>query len=246
MDNEFSKYLNNLRKRANSNRFQRKRINYDMNRSLQILEAIGLGHNNNFDINIHIENYKKMIQYFMADEKFEGNLNAGLLLKGIPGTGKTFAFFIFQQFLLELGVTKVYNSEKNNVGFSLKRCKEIVSDFESEKNGGENSLKKYKTSDKIICLDDLGEEIKDGKLAIHYNTECNVIENIFTARYENFLKFGTITHATTNYTFVSDTTQGKKFFFKEFYGIRVEDRMNEMFNVITFKGSSLRKKNGIN
>lgn len=64
------------------------------------------------------------------------------------------------------------------------------------------------------------------------------MEEILTARYESFLKYNTITHATTNFIFDSTGTRP----FKQLYGERVEDRMKEMFNEITFKGESKRSR----
>jgi len=227
-----------------ASRYKRIAYDYDFEKSMLMLMAIGKGFCDDFEIDLDlVDPYTQMLKYFMADDSFEGDLYRGLLLKGKMGCGKSIAFYVFHKFLQYSGISKYkhYNQpEPGDCTFNIVRCKDIRSIFEDTEpgRGGDNAIKHFKIHKEIMCFDDLGEEVRYGKTAMHYNNECNVMEEILTARYESFLRYGTITHCSTNYNFES----GNKRYFKDFYGERVEDRMKDMFNEITFKGESKRKR----
>jgi len=235
--------LNKLTESIRTSRYYRNEITYNFNNSIQILTAVGKGFCPSFEIdNDYFDIYKNMLMYFMADPEFPGDLNRGLLLKGPVGSGKTLSFLIFHKFLQVTGISRYSSSnipEPGDCSFTIIRCKDIKGLYEDSEpgKGGDNAIKDFKFNRSIKCFDDLGEELQYGN-SIHFGRECNVMEEILTARYELFLRYGTITHCTTNYSF---DLEGKRHFNK-LYGERVEDRMKEMFNEITFKGESKRAR----
>jgi len=238
-----SDYLKRITESIRASRYSRIPYEYDFNKSMAMLEAIGKGFNPAFKLEgEYFELYKKLLMYFMADPEFKGDLQRGLMLRGTLGSGKTLAFAIFQKFMQYNGMAHYTSSnipEQGNCSYRMIRCMDIKAFYEDTQpgKGGEPAVHEFKFSRNIICFDDLGEETKGGKeKAFYYGHETNLMEDILTARYELFLKFGTITHCTTNYSF---DLEGKRHF-RTLYGDRVEDRMKEMFNEIIFKSESKR------
>lgn len=81
-----------------------------------------------------------------------------------------------------------------------------------------------------IVIDDLGTE--DFPL-MKYGTPCNLLADVLDRRYyEGFHRNGVRTIVTCNLT-------DKQL--RERYGLRIDDRMNEMFTFATVEGRSLRK-----
>lgn len=202
---------------------------------LEIVKAIGKGFNMNFVIdNSNKEFYKNMIMYFMDDPKIEDkglSLKKGIMVRGNVGTGKTIAMLVFQY-----NPQRHYNFTKP---FRLISTRQIQQEFA---NNGFKELEKYSTKsfqtssfaygkDKPFarCFDDLGVENHNAKF---YGQDCNVIAEILLDRYEMFVKYGMITHATTNLT----PTELSKI-----YGDRVRSRMAEMFNDFVLEGSDRRQ-----
>ncbi len=171
--------------------------------------------------------------YFTGSKNFEKlkhldapSLSKGILLRGQVGTGKTLAMRLFNDFL----------GQWNVQGFRILACRHAVRDYRQE---GDKALERYGrksySSDPdqrrplVICFDDLGVEDTKAK---SWGNESSVMGDILMDRYECFLRDGMITHATTNLT----NSQ-----LKETYGLRLYDRMKEMFNVIKMEGASFRK-----
>lgn len=81
-----------------------------------------------------------------------------------------------------------------------------------------------------IVIDDLGTE--DYPL-MKYGTPCNLLADVLDRRYyTGFLRHGVRTIVTCNLTDEQ---------LRERYGVRIDDRMNEMFEFVTVDGLSLRK-----
>jgi DNA replication protein DnaC len=74
-----------------------------------------------------------------------------------------------------------------------------------------------------LFIDDIGSE----PVYSHFGNSANIIGEIIIRRYEK----GSLTHGTSNLS--TDEL-------KQLYGIRVYDRMREMFNDIIIKGESRR------
>ncbi len=215
-------------------KYFRKEVEYSMETVLNIIVAIGKGIKPEFIIDEqNISQYKELVKYFFGDKTFKGDLQKGILLRGRKGTGKTMAMIVFKKLI----ASKIYPlrniinySVEDHFDISIVRTKTISTSYEI--NGMKNVIPW--TLIDYLCLDDLGEESKNVK---HYANNANVMIEVLTERYFKFIQIGQITFATTNYTYES---KGIKYF-KDFYGVRTEDRMKEMFNEIVFTGESRRK-----
>jgi len=166
---------------------------------------------------------KNICRYF-ANETGDLDLKKGLLLIGNKGTGKTELIRMFKanqnfpfriEAILDLQFDYKMNGEKGLQGYNI--------NFKSAPN-------KYGLSDYGYCFDDLGtEEIP----ARHFAESKNIFSEIIQMRYHNQLPFNS-THAITNKSLAE---------LKELYGSRCADRMQEMFNVISFNHESFRQQN---
>lgn len=160
-----------------------------------------------------------LCQYFANDENFEeelgGELRKGLLVFGRCGVGKSSSFTIIQN------ISRNYDFK--NIWFAKRSAHEIVTEFnESEKR--DTIIKLYAKGK--LYIDDLGAE----KEASNYGKE-DIFSRLLELRYNEFLEKGTKTFITTNYR-IND--------FKNRYGIRVADRLHEMFNIVEIDGDSRR------
>lgn len=162
------------------------------------------------------EFYTQLIYYFFNDPKFNGNLGKGLLIRGGRGTGKTMAINVFRT----LCFNGIIPQKK---AYALANCDEIVNNYEVR---GASSFQNYFRDN--WCFDDLGHE---SRYAMFFGTPRNVMKDILTRRYRDFVEYGLLTFVTSNFDF--------ELIEKE-YGKRVEDRFYEMFNDMILDGKSLR------
>jgi hypothetical protein len=179
------------------------------------------------------------IMYLKRDEHFK-NLSSsykfgrGLLLRGNIGVGKTVLFKSLKKLLSGLRFfisTKQHIYYNDTDAFNIITSNKIaemysIDGFEIFSNGY-NPDRKTGNIDLVsgtLFIDDLGSE----PIVSHYGTTVNILAELLIRRYE----LGKITHATSNLG-VDDL--------KKLYGLRVFDRMREMFNDITLKGESRRK-----
>lgn len=150
------------------------------------------------------------------------SLKKGLLIMGPVGTGKTTIMELFKE------TPKVYMSRIN--------CSKVADDYSTDGVNVINRLSWKKElaynesifSHKVsgFCFDDLGTEAT----GIYFGQHRNVMTDIINNRYNKRLPF-TLTSVTTNLN--ADEIQ-------DMYGLRVRDRMKEMFNLIVLKGKSRR------
>jgi len=152
------------------------------------------------------------------------SLEKGILLAGIPGTGKTW-------------LMKLFSKNQRQV-FFMKNAKAIS---ESYASGGWDGIQEYLEPVKNpvndagaffhpiagICIDDTGTE----DVRQNFANKSNVIGDIIQVRYDTRYT-GPLLHATTNL---------KADQLKDFYGERVSSRMKEVFNFIQIAGSDRRK-----
>lgn len=200
----------------------------------KIIKEIGEAFDPDFAIDTNNkEAFNQMTYYFLRSDRFFGDLRKGLFLVGRYGSGKTLAFDIFDELIqfLKLDHTPF------NLGFEICDVNQIVAEYEDKKDGGEGRIKKYKNLSAWV-FNDLGKEMKEQNYAIHFGKKINLLEKIFAARYIKFTDFGVKTHATSNYRI--EGNDGKRPF-NTMYGEYIDDRMNQMFNEIIFKGYSRRK-----
>lgn len=164
--------------------------------------------------------------YFTNDPRFEGpdrSLKKGLLLHGGVGVGKSVIMHLFQQ--------------NQKLSYKLVSCIDVVNEFTNqshdERKAGVNPLSifcgdahapiggnMYGHRRLGLCFDDLGLE---NARAIHYGEVKNCMEEILWQRYKTGEHAKT--HATTNMSAEQ---------IEQTYGIRIRDRMKEMFNVIAW------------
>ena len=244
--NQFNFLSDSIRK----NKKQKPVIQYDPKAIRRIITAIGNGFIPDFKIDMdNVKQIAYMVQYFFNDPKFEGDPGKGLLLIGPPGTGKTLLMVIFRELIdrysgLGHATGEIIRGKEmdfmqwektieqiNSLKFTIAPTKKITEKYETQ---GHEGIMRY--TKEGYCFDDLGEEDRTSKF---YANECPVMSNVLTSRYNEFVYNGLITHATSNYPFV-DSGKGTRYF-QEAYGLRVEDRMYEMFNIVLFAGKSRRK-----
>lgn len=199
-------------------------ISYDFEKAMQAVtyfgpECMPPGKHVEFSLDGNRkEAYSQMIYYFYNDPRFDGDLNKGVFISGGRGTGKTIMMKVFSM----MAASKLLPKIKS---FNMVTCKKIVREYEAN---GVISLAEY--WDNNWFFDDLGDEEKK---ALHFGTPRNVMADILTSRYSDWVDKGQLTFLTSNYSL--------KNIYQD-YGIRLEDRFREMFNVIILDGESLRRK----
>tara|TARA_R110002074_G_scaffold216724_1_gene386788 strand:+ start:42982 stop:43620 length:639 start_codon:yes stop_codon:yes gene_type:complete len=147
----------------------------------------------------------------------------GLLIIGDFGTGKTVMLNTMIKVLNRIKMNKIksYNAQK------------VVHEYESLVNGSHKKDFYESFSYGQILFDDILTE----DIANNYGTK-NVFKELLEVRYENNAK----TFITCNFdpNNLKDIQKALDQFLLR-YGGRVYDRLFEMFNIIEFKGNSLRK-----
>lgn len=169
--------------------------------------------------------YRMISQYIALDPEFEKenpgfNLNKGLFIYGKIGTGKSILFNALELIFQKMNF--FYHQ------FERISCKKIVLQVdEKQKLSAINPYLKRQW-----MFDDLGHEKNMLKL---WGNNVNVMEEIMTERYNQFIDHGMKTHVTSNLS-IDDPDE-----VTSVYGERVRDRFNQMFNFIYMGGESLRK-----
>ncbi len=153
----------------------------------------------------------KLCSYFIKDreycDKFNLDLEKGILLSGPVGCGKTSLMKLLRHFV---PFQRPYEMIPcRNVSFSFNHL-------------GFKTIEDYGNT-KFFCFDDLGVE-PTGRF---YGKDLNVMGEVILSRYDLFLqtKHKIKTHATTNLNAEE---------LEERYGNRVRSRMRELFNLIAF------------
>jgi hypothetical protein len=163
-----------------------------------------------------------VLAYFIQDDawcqKLGLNPQKGVLLLGPVGCGKTTTVQLFARNRFRLIATRDVARSFLKEGYPV-----------LEKYGAHSFAKKatgYGTQfqyDQPVtyCFDDLGIE-QNAKL---YGNDCNVMAEILLDRYDQFVRYGMLTHMTTNLNAEE---------LERLYGDRVRSRLREMFNLISF------------
>lgn len=179
-----------------------------------------------------IKNLSVIFYYFLKEKKFfksvnlrkdisEPSFDKGLLIIGGYGLGKTDFFKVFE------AVFNVYP----DLRFKFFTAKGLVRDFEKCQTPFDREHFFKKTERKQLFIDDINSEQE----ASNYGKK-DVIEEILYNRYDYRLR----TFVTCNYTNSDNCTIRTLEDLGKRYGGRIYDRLFEMFNVIEFKGRSLR------
>jgi energy-coupling factor transporter ATP-binding protein EcfA2 len=163
--------------------------------------------------------YRRIFDYFNTPQ------TKGLFLTGEVGTGKSSLMRAYQYLL-----------SSTSKRFSMFTERELATMF-FDKNVGLNEVLDNKqingfgvvsSAPKNICIDDLG--VKLGTLN-YYGNKINLIEELLIDRYDLMIRYGVLTHATSN--IVSDI--------EKYVDVRTFDRLKEMFIFINLPGRSFRK-----
>jgi len=205
--------------------------NIDIEKHKQLIKKIALYIQPNYKFTEEINQiFDLFLAYFSGQKniKFkekEISLNKGILLVGDVGSGKSLMFDIF----------KVYTSRvlyKN--GFQQYQAGDIIDNLNVK---GKVYFDKFSYNrstnnvpNPITCyIDDIASR---NEIVNHYGSVYNSMQELLTIRYNIYSKYRKLTHLSTN-LFPQQL--------KEIYGIRVIDRMKEMFNLVELKGDSFRK-----
>ncbi|SHN45715.1 ATPase [Chitinophaga sp. CF418] len=167
-----------------------------------------------------------IIAWMLRDEDVAAqcsiDLKKGIFLSGPIGVGKTQ--------IMQLMRYLTHPTEE----YKIISCTKLALDFGRK---GPDTIHEYTYGNfkpdgipQTYCFDDLGKEI----IVKHYGTSCQIMQQIFHARYELFIQCGMITHATSSL----HTLQ-----IEERYGAEIRSRLREMFNRIGFnKGASDKRR----
>lgn len=150
-----------------------------------------------------------------ATKWLTGNHKAGLLLYGGVGNGKS---------TLSLAICKLIDLLEGN---NWNSCISSVTALELANiaMNDKDRFNNIKIATKLV-IDDLGTEPSTVK---NWGNEISPVTEILYHRYDNLL-----------FTVVTSNLNDKEI--KERYGIRIADRISEMFDKVFFSGESYRKK----
>ena len=213
-------------------------IQYDFPKMLNYLSAKGkMLFGKHFKI--HEEDHPIIYQlclYFIKDklscEKYNIDINKGILLSGPVGCGKTTLMKLMRHLVPHHRPYKIIPTRNivfafNNIGYS------IIQQY------GDNHF---------FCFDDLGVE-PEGR---HFGNDCNVMGEILLSRYERYTqchpelpvlsmsKGSRRASITNNMTHITTNLNAEEI--EDRYGNRVRSRLREMVNVIGFDKNTKDKR----
>jgi len=168
-----------------------------------------------------------LFNYFIGDKLFctENNidLNKGILLCGGVGTGKSIIMHAFKDYACEINRMN---------GFQYYTAIDII---DSVNVSGVDYLEKFSynftgnIANPITCyIDDIASK---NEIVKNYGTEISVIEQLISIRYNIYSRYRKLTHFSSNIYPAN---------FKDYYDLRIVDRIKEMCNVISLPGESRR------
>ena len=138
------------------------------------------------------------------------NRNAGIFISGSIGAGKTILMRAFIKVLENHTGKRVFDAD----------CKNFNSRYIELTEENDSEYFKFRP----MYFDDLGRESKVVKV---YGTEISPVTDVLFQRYDT----GAYTFATSNYSMAD---------LKKMYGLAIEDRLGNMFNVFEMKNKSRR------
>ena len=180
-----------------------------------------------------LQNIMPVVLYFTKDDEFfecpnlsnlhKPSFDKGLLLIGSYGTGKSSVLKACQSVLQQFGKS-----------YAIHNMNDVVSNYEQCQEPQDKTTFWHYMTNGNACFDD----VKTEREASNYG-KANLFKDIFEKRY---LNPNIITHLTCNYSDAhpNDLEKGIDDFGIR-YGGRVYDRMSEKFNVVEFKGVSMRE-----
>ncbi|WP_027127099.1 ATP-binding protein [Gelidibacter mesophilus] len=161
-------------------------------------------------------------QYLRADISTP-SFKKGLLLLGNVGVGKTHIMMVFEK------IFSRYPPHR----FKIYSTQDLVNEYEGLANLGDKNYFKQKHSSGIVLYDDLNSE----RLAKDFGF-VNIMDEIIKKRYSE----GKKTHLTLNPIPGSENDPLRTIQeLSKNYDERTVDRLFDMFNIIEFKGKSMRR-----
>lgn len=139
----------------------------------------------------------------------------GILLKGGPGKGKTFAMQVYAALVKRMGLTYVSNGRQLEMKLEIVNARTIAQEYANKENGGSAVIERYSRVP-FLCIDDIGAESKEQN---SFGNKVNVVNDIIDKRLEKNL----ITFGTTNLNEFDDEAG---------YDGRMRRRIDALFNQI--------------
>lgn len=181
----------------------------------------------------NLANIKVLFYYFLNDLEFfkcenlihaeyEPSFKKGLMVVGSYGIGKSAYFKVFE---------KIFNKHKT-LRFKGYGAKDLVKSYELCPTPFDRSYMLDKTVRPKLFIDDINSE----RIASNYGN-CDVIEEILFKQNEK--KY--MTYVTCNHTNPENNIKKTLLDLGKRYGGRMHDRFFEMFNIVVFKGKSMRR-----
>ena len=178
--------------------------------------------------------YEMLLHYFSKSAGFvplaesagvkNPSLEKGLLLTGVPGTGKTWLMRLFSRNQRQVFI--IQNAKDISERYASSGWEGIEA-FMSPVKNPINDYQAFLQPFSGLCIDDVGTE----DIRQNYANKSNVIADIIQHRYDKGYT-GPLLHVTSNLK--ADQIAGM-------YGDRVASRMRERFNFIQIKGVDRRK-----
>jgi DNA replication protein DnaC len=152
-----------------------------------------------------------IFEYFIGLETCKLNRDKGICLIGSKGSGKTLLFKALKDYTMHVLRCNSFSSYDSKI---------IIDSCAINGTKCFNEFNYVGKDPKTIYIDDIG---KESEIINHYGTKTNVIESFLDERHIIYKRFNKLTHLSTNLL----PSQ-----IKEFYGERIADRFNEMFNIV--------------
>lgn len=208
---------------------------YDMQESLEIVEAIGKSRNPAFVIDDENRfTYENMIRWCHCDTKMQaidpvtkkvipGGLKKGIYIAGNTGTGKSWCLEVMAAYAMAFGfVITLGEAEKRMLYWDNVRADDICEEYAA--NG---TFQKFKTRN-IYGIQDLGSEPAE---SVYMGNRIEVLRQLLEYR-------GDRTDQVTLFT--SNLPMNHKILVDR-YGDRVSSRLSAMCNYFEIRGKDRRK-----
>lgn len=208
---------------------------YDMQESLEIVEAIGKSRNPAFVIDDENRfTYENMIRWCHCDTKMQaidpvtkkvipGGLKKGIYIAGNTGTGKSWCLEVMAAYAMAFGfVITLGETEKRMLYWDNVRADDICEEYAA--NG---TFQKFKTRN-IYGIQDLGSEPAE---SVYMGNRIEVLRQLLEYR-------GDRTDQVTLFT--SNLPMNHKILVDR-YGDRVSSRLSAMCNYFEIRGKDRRK-----
>jgi len=206
-------------------KFRTDRFNFPADKFKEIIIQIGTAIRPEFVIDSENKDFFNTLYHWFFNIPDKIDLKKGLYIKSNVGRGKSLAIMVFEV------ISQWYkkNNSSYNKNFEVNEVLEIVFSYKAD-------LTKFDLTknDKIInTYNDLGREgTKDQKEVVCFGERINVMNLVLEMEYLKFQRRGIPCIITSNYDW--DRC-------KQWYGVEMVSRFNEMFNYVELIGLDRRK-----